>query len=139
MKWLLFIFCMVTVSIIHAQTFKLTIIISGLKTKDGRIEIGIYNKKEDFPKVNKQYKLFKINAENFSGSYTVSNLPKGEYAVAIFHDKNADGICNTNLLGIPREAYGFSNNIKPVFSAPSFNDCKIALNSDMTIPIKLIN
>jgi len=79
-----------------------------------------------------------IDANGFSGIYTFKDLPDGEYAVAIFHDKNSDKICNTNFLGIPKEGYGFSKNFKPRLSSPSFNDCKIDLNSNMSITIKLI-
>ncbi|HEY2111819.1 MAG TPA: DUF2141 domain-containing protein, partial [Dongiaceae bacterium] len=34
----------------------------------------------------------------------------GAYAVALFHDENADGHLNTSALGIPTEGAGFSNN-----------------------------
>ncbi|MDZ7756077.1 DUF2141 domain-containing protein [Rhodohalobacter sp.] len=31
---------------------------------------------------------------------------------AIYHDKNTNGELDTNLSGIPEEAYGFSNNAR---------------------------
>jgi uncharacterized protein (DUF2141 family) len=46
---------------------------------------------------------------------------------------------NKNFLGIPQEKFGFSNNVKPLFSAPSFADTKINLTKDMTTEIKLIS
>ena len=70
---------------------------------------------------------------------TIDDLPNGEYAIALYHDVNADGICNLNLISIPKEPYGFSNNVKPVFSAPTFESTKFALNSDKTIQIDLID
>lgn len=48
-------------------------------------------------------------------------LPKaGDYALFVFHDANANGEVDTGLLGIPREGFGFSNNVRPKLSAPSF-------------------
>jgi uncharacterized protein (DUF2141 family) len=119
-------------------TYDLAITITGIKSKEGNMQIGLYNKKESFPLVDGQYRLFYFELKGFSGTYIMRDLPKGEYAVAIFHDRNSDTICNTNFLGIPKEGFGFSKNIKPRFSAPTFNDCHIDLNSNMSITIKLI-
>jgi uncharacterized protein (DUF2141 family) len=41
----------------------------------------------------------------------------GRYAVVMFHDANADGRLNLGPLG-PKEGYGFSNNVRPILSAP---------------------
>jgi uncharacterized protein (DUF2141 family) len=138
MKYLI-LFCLIfTGNIVYGQTHSLTITIPNLKNTQGKVVIGVFNKKEDFPKDDKQLKLLKFNADKFPGTCTINGLPKGEYAIAVFHDKNADGNCNTNFMGIPKEGYGFSNNIKPLFSAPTFNECKIDLNTNMAITIKLI-
>jgi uncharacterized protein (DUF2141 family) len=57
--------------------------------------------------------------------------------VVVYHDKNADGKCN-RFLGIPTEDVGFSNNIRPKFSAPDFDDNKVLLDKkDLSIFIKL--
>jgi uncharacterized protein (DUF2141 family) len=42
-----------------------------------------------------------------------------------------------NYLGIPTEAYGFSNNARRTFSAPSFEEAEINLNTDLAISITL--
>ena len=138
MKYLIFICFVLGCQLVYAQTHNLSITISHIKSTEGEIQIGLYNTKESFPHVNKQYRLFVIAANDFEGIYTINNLPDGEYAMAIFHDKNADKKCNTNFLGIPIEGYGFSRNVKPRLSAPSFDDCKIDLHSDMAITIELI-
>ena len=40
-------------------------------------------------------------------------------------------ILDKNLLGIPTEIYGFSNNARHIFSAPSFQEAKFKLNKDL--------
>ena len=119
-------------------TYDLDITITDIKSNEGKMQIGLYNNKESFPLVDKQYRLFYFDVNGFSGIYTIRDLPAGEYAVAIFHDKNSDRICNTNFLGVPKEGFGFSENFKPRFYAPTFNDCHFDLNSNMSIKIKLI-
>ena len=123
---------------VFSQTCDLTIAIPNVKNQQGQIQIGIYSKAETFPHVDEQYKLIFIDANRFSGIDTIKDLPIGAYAIALMHDENSDGICNRNFLGIPKEGYGFSNNIRPVLFIPSFNDCKIDLNRNMSITIKLI-
>jgi uncharacterized protein (DUF2141 family) len=73
-----------------------------------------------------------------TASCIINNLPRGEYALAIFHDENADGICNLKLFGIPKEGFGFSNNFRPKLRAPTFKDCKVEILKDMAITINLI-
>jgi uncharacterized protein (DUF2141 family) len=51
---------------------------------------------------------------NFGG------LAPGKYALVAFHDENSNGKFDRNWLGLPKEGYAFSNNVRPVFSPPSF-------------------
>ncbi len=53
----------------------------------------------------------------------------GFYAVALFHDENADGHLNTNALGIPTEGYGFSNNPTLYFGPPDLSRVRFALHA----------
>ena len=116
----------------------LTVTITNIKDVRGDIVVGIFDKKESFPNVGQQFKQvkFAVNADVVSG--IISGLPDGEYGIAIFHDKNGDGVCDTNILGIPKEGFGFSNNIKPKFRAPSFKDVKFTKQGDMNMKIKLL-
>jgi uncharacterized protein (DUF2141 family) len=38
------------------------------------------------------------------------------------HDENMNGKLDTNRLGVPKEGYGSSNDVKAVRGAPSFSD-----------------
>ena len=48
------------------------------------------------------------------------DIPPGTYALAVIHDENMNGKLDTNWLGIPKEDYGFSNDAKGLFGAPSY-------------------
>jgi uncharacterized protein (DUF2141 family) len=65
-------------------------------------------------------------------------IQQGEYAIALYHDKNNNAVCDSNFFGIPTEGFGFSNNVRPFLSAPSFRKAKINLVEDTTIFIWLI-
>ena len=41
------------------------------------------------------------------------------------------------FIGIPKEGYCFSNNVKPKLKAPSFEDTKVWIDSDTTITVEM--
>lgn len=118
---------------------QLTLNIQNIELLQGNIIIGIYNSEIGFLEKNTALKRYVINADKATKQLIIKDLPLGDYAISLFHDKNSDGICNRNFMGIPKEPYGFSNNFKPQFSAPKFKDCKFVLDKDHIINIKLIN
>ena len=52
----------------------------------------------------------------------VDHVPAGRFLVVVVHDTNGDGTLDTNALGLPTEAYGFSRGARGTFGPPSFDD-----------------
>jgi len=113
------------------KTHTLSIHISGISKIKGSLFIAVFRATDDFPVFGKQYKGIVKEVEGKSQNYTFDNLPEGEYALAIYQDENRNKILDKNLLGIPTEIYGFSNNARSTFSAPSFQEAKFKLNKDL--------
>jgi uncharacterized protein (DUF2141 family) len=67
---------------------------------------------------------------------TLHGLPPGRYAVKLFHDANDNGEMDSNLLGLPQEGYGFSNNAGS-FGPASFSDAMVEVVGDILITIRL--
>lgn len=124
-------------AIFSSDNPRLTLKVSEFKALKGELIIGIFNNEESFLKDDAAYKNYTITVDEISKTIIIDNLPKGEYALSIYHDENSDNKCNLSFIGIPKEAYGFSNNIKPKFSAPSYKDCKFSLTSDTVMNITL--
>lgn len=122
----------------HGQTYNLEITVTNIKEIKGKITLSLYNDEKFFPKEGQEFRTASIPVNGNIVKYSFTGLPFGEYAVALFHDKNSDGICNRNFLGKPKEGYGFSRNYNPKLSAPDFKDCKILLNRNLQINIELI-
>jgi uncharacterized protein (DUF2141 family) len=51
-----------------------------------------------------------------------SGIAPGTYAVSVFHDENSNGKLDRNLLGMPKEGVGVSNNAAGHFGPPKFDD-----------------
>ena len=138
MKSLLIFFALIT-SLIPKNNPQLTIKISNIEKIKGDIKVGIFNTNANFLKEGYAIKNYSIKVDKSTATLIISDLPKGEYAVTMYHDENSDNECNRNFIGIPKEPYGFSNNIKPKMSAPKYNDCKFTFSENRTLNIKLIN
>jgi uncharacterized protein (DUF2141 family) len=102
--------------------------VKNIKHDKGSILIAIYNKEEEFMKERYADKSVKVDAlENLKVEL---QLPPGRYAITIFHDINDNNELNTNIIGIPKEPYGFSNNPKITFGPPNFKQASF----DFTLP-----
>ena len=138
MKHIIFICLLVFGQIGCAQTINLRLTVNNLKKISGVIVVGVYNDKNDFPIDGKEFRKLSFKVSALSVLCPIHDLPQGEYALAIFHDENGDGICNLGLFGIPKEGFGFSKNFRPRLRAPDFKDCELEVLKDMAITINLI-
>jgi uncharacterized protein (DUF2141 family) len=57
----------------------------------------------------------------------VAGVPPGLYAAQVFHDDTDGGVVHQNLLGIPREAIGFSNDAPLHVHGPRFSDAAFSV------------
>lgn len=121
---------------VSSQAFNLTVTITNLKSKNGMVEVGLYRNAETFAKVGLTYKQIRTKINNNQVTVIFHALEKGNYGVCVYHDENNNKSCDRNFFGFPTEQYGFSNNIRPKLSAPSFEKCTIKLDKNKTITIK---
>jgi len=118
--------------------YNLKVKVHGIQNANGQIELSIYNDANVFPEVGKTYKMVRIDSKVSEIIYEFKDLPAGEYAIATYHDENNDNECNTNLLGVPTEAYAFSNDFRPFLSAPDFSDCSFKVSQNTEISIEMV-
>ena len=112
---------------------------SNVNGTEGVILVAVYDRSENFLNTEKVCAKKIIQVKN-TGNLKVSlgHLPPGQYALTCFHDLNGNGMLDTNMFGIPQEPYGFSNNARPKFRAPTWEECSFTLNAKNTfIPIRL--
>lgn len=125
--------------IVEQTIFNITIKVQNIKNNNGYIKLALFNESDNFPSDYKYAILSasKIITDINNFSYTFESMEKGEYAVAVFLDHNSNGKLDTGIFGIPLEQYGFSNNPKINFKAPTFKESSFILNSDKEIIIDL--
>jgi uncharacterized protein (DUF2141 family) len=101
------------------KTGTLLVLVKGFTNTDGQLMVALYNTQGEFMS-EKPYKgaIMKISASEELVRF--ENLPYGDYAVAAIHDINGDGKLDKNILGIPTEGYGFSNNVMGKYGPPEW-------------------
>jgi uncharacterized protein (DUF2141 family) len=106
------------------------ITISNIRSNTGKVNVSLFAKADGFPStVEKAVAVQSVLIQQNQVSLRFDNLPFGTYAVACLHDENGNGKMDTNLVGIPKEGYGASNNAVNKFSAPKFEAAKFPFNA----------
>ena len=98
---------------------KLSIVIEGVRSNQGQMTASLYSDdKTQFLQHNGSLKVWRVPAQSPVTRMCIWLKAPGIYAVAIYHDANANGRLDLGLLG-PTEDYGFSRNPRILFSKPS--------------------
>ncbi len=121
-----------------APMHPLEVSISGIDSDKGKIFIALFSGADGFPEDSrKAFRTAKTQAIKGKTKVIFNDLPAGNYAIAVFHDENGDEKMNKNILGVPKEAYGFSNNVKNLLRAPYFKECAFAVPNAQKMEITI--
>ncbi len=117
----------------------LTVTIDGIRSQRGQVCLSIFANSQGFPDRGAnavQARCIEVTDSTVVTTFT--NLKPGSYAVAAFHDANNDGKLNRNVVGIPTEGFGFSQNPQIVAGPPQFGESAVLVaGTDTEIQIQL--
>ena len=118
-----------TILMLSLSSFGATVNLRFTQTADksGKIFVAVFDDARAFPKDHTNVflkKLVPVTSSQTETSTTI-DLPPGNYAIAIFLDENGNEKLDTNMLGIPKERFGFSNNRRIITGPPSFGEAEI--------------
>ena len=77
-------------------------------------------------------KTERTDAFNGVARIVIDNMEEGYYAVSVLADSDGDERMSVNFLGLPREYYGFSNNVAALLGPPSFEDAMVKITPPVT-------
>ena len=115
--------CLLSASL--ASAADLTIHIDDVKAANGNLMVALYSSSGTYMK--KPDNATGTPALATGNKVVFKDLPEGEYAFAVYHDANANGKMDKNMMGIPTEDYAFSNNAMGKMGPPDFDAAKFAL------------
>ncbi len=102
-----------------------------LKNHDGVLLVSLFSDKEGFPdEWEKAFRSEIVPITEELREIRLEDIPHGTYSLAIVHDENENMKLDTNFFGVPKEGYGFSNNVRGRFGPPKFSDALFTFDSD---------
>lgn len=124
-----------------SNTSTITVRIMNARNARGEIRVALFRNAEGFPgDASKAFRTqhAQIDPQTLSAQVVFAGIPPEGYAVSVFHDENMNGKLDKNLLGMPKEGYGASNNPGKKMRPPIFDEAKFSLNSAQLVEIRLI-
>ena len=76
---------------------------------------------------------------NYSSEISFDSIFPGKYAIQFFHDENENQKMDFSLIGIPKEKFGSSNDVKPILGPPKFKKMLFEIYQDKKIVMKPVN
>lgn len=122
-----------------ASSVRLYVNVEGVRSSDGLIAVTLY---ADDPSrfLARRGSLYVGRVPARAGTTRVCiHLPStGVYALGVYHDADGNRTINRSSLGLPREAVGFSNNPRLLFSIPSFRSVRLSVpRTNMQTTVRL--
>jgi uncharacterized protein (DUF2141 family) len=108
-----------------ASAADLTIVVDDVKAAGGSLMVALYDSADSF--LQKPARASGQPAAASGNQIVFKDLPEGDYAFALYHDANANGKLDRNLVGIPTEDYAFSNNALGKMGPPNFEMAKFTI------------
>lgn len=102
----------------------LVVNMDGFRSAEGVVYVALFRSADGFPA--EQAKALaglkaRVSPKKRRARVVFRDLGPGTYAIAVLHDEDGDGALDTNVLGIPTEGVGASNNVRTL-GPPSFDD-----------------
>jgi putative ABC transport system permease protein len=103
----------------------LTVQVNGFEDDRGQVVVKLFRREDNAPR-GAGFRRINAAIQQRHASVSFADLGWGTYAVLVFHDQNANGTLDHNLLGLPSEPMGFSTGFRPSIwtGVPDFDDFK---------------
>jgi len=119
-----------------ASAGELLVAVTGVRSAAGEVGCALFAAASDFPSGTGSAAQWRP-AQASGVTCRFDGLKPGVYAVAVFHDVNGNRRTDTNLVGIPTEDYGFSNNARPAMRAPRFDEAAVQVKEGAPVRISV--
>lgn len=121
----------------EGNTATLTLVVTGMKTDKGNLRIILARTERELDTKDEPFRRHEAPVKDGKSKIVFEDVPMGECAIKLFHDVNGNEKLDRNVLGIPKEPYGFSNNARGKMGPPKYDRVKFQLDKDpMKIEIK---
>ena len=103
------------------------ITITAIAAQQGALMIGLYDEKSW---TGKPVVVRKLGIAGDSATTQLLAPAPGTYGVKVYHDVDGDAELDKNVMGIPTEPFGFSNDAPANFGPAEFEDAAFDIGED---------
>jgi uncharacterized protein (DUF2141 family) len=113
----------------------MTVVIKNVQGDGGLVRLAIYNSDDQFMKT--EIKAAEVKSVNGEAIAVLKNVKPGTYAISVMHDANDNKELDSNMFGIPKEGFGFSNDAMGMFGPPDFKKASFQYSGKNQVVINL--
>jgi uncharacterized protein (DUF2141 family) len=120
---------LVTTSFKSPTVITIPIVVKNIKNSKGRLSIGVFKDASSFEE-EKPYKIILVSKKDLVNGTLKSSIEieSGIYGLSILDDENSDYKMEYNMIGMPKEGFGFSNYYHTGFTKPNFKQFLVVIN-----------
>ena len=112
----------------------LTVNLHGIRAQTGLVKVAVVGSQDAWDGKAAPVQADGAPAHGEEATFSFKGLKPGNYAVMITHDENGNGKMDTNVMGMPLEGYGFSNNPQ-VMRKPTWDEARFTVTDTDRIAI----
>ena len=116
---------------------ELSVTIRGIESNAGQLMIAVVDSEAAFNGEGAAVLSLLIAPKPGELTFSTDALPDGAYGIRVMHDENGNGDMDSNLVGMPTEAWGFSNNAMGNFGPPGWSDIRFEVAGSTAVAIDL--
>ena len=116
---------------------ELQVTVRGVESTAGQLMIAVVSSEAAFNGETPAVLSLLIAPKPGTLTFSTDALPDGEYGIRVMHDENGNGDMDSNLVGMPTEPWGFSNNAMGNFGPPGWSEIRFSLAGAAAVTIDL--
>lgn len=120
-----------------AGAAEVTVLVANLRSAQGTVMLALFEGEARFLQPDGAVDDQRVEADRSLVSMTFRNVAPGRYAISVVHDENGNGKLDRNLVGIPTERFGFSNDAFGNAAPPAFAKAAFDVTVDTVLTINL--
>jgi uncharacterized protein (DUF2141 family) len=111
------------------ETGTIAVQLTGFENDQGTVKLCVCRSEDEYTGKAKEFCTASTEIKNKKAQWIFEHMPYGSYSIKVFHDENGNSKLDKDILGVPTERYGFSNNARGRFGPPPFASAAFTLNS----------
>lgn len=121
----------------QGRATRITVDVRDLRSDRGHVRIALYDGPSRWTHTDGAVASCAATVQDGHATCVIRAPRAGRYAIALLADENDDGEMGLDLLGLPTEGYGFSNDVRPTLSAPGFDSASFEARGPARLSIAI--